>query len=190
MKKTKERPATLVVTDKVRMSYAAVFTPKSYENGPLKYSLTVLIPKKSKQVQRIKDGIAAATQQWREKFGNGKVPSANFKLPLRDGDAEHGPDSDKPDENYEGMYFIGCSSPRKPQVVDQQGNPLTAEEFYSGCYGRVSINFFPYNKKGRGVAAGLNNCLFLEDGEPLSGGTSAEDDFDLGSDDDDGDNEF
>jgi hypothetical protein len=184
MKKTKERPATLVVTDKVRMSYPHVFTPASYEDGPLKYSLTILIPKNSKQVKRIQAGIEAAKQQWREKFGNGKLPSTNFKLPLRDGDEVHGPDSDKPDENYEGMYFIGCSSPRKPQVVDQQGNPLSPEEFYAGCYGRVSINFFPYNKKGKGVAAGLNNCLFLEDGEPLSGGTTAEDDFDLSSADD------
>ena len=37
---------------------------------------------------------------------------------------------------------------------------------------------FPYNSNGNmGVSAGLNNVIKIEDGERLSGGHSAEEDF-------------
>ena len=59
------------------------------------------------------------------------------------------------------------------------------DEFYSGCYGRASVNFFAFNVGGnKGIACGLNNLQKLEDGERLGGSiSSAEDDF--GSTDDD-----
>jgi hypothetical protein len=51
-------------------------------------------------------------------------------------------------------------------------------EFYSGCYGRASLTFYPYNAKGsKGIACGLNNLQKLEDGEKLGGGSSAASDF-------------
>jgi hypothetical protein len=64
-------------------------------------------------------------------------------------------------------------------VVDASLNPIiTADEFYSGCYGRASISFYAYNTSGnKGIAAGLNNIQKLEDGERLAGGSSAEEDF-------------
>ena len=57
--------------------------------------------------------------------------------------------------------------------------PMTeSTELYSGCYGSASINFFAYNTKGnKGVAAGLNNVIKTRDGERLSGGHTAEEDF-------------
>lgn len=52
------------------------------------------------------------------------------------------------------------------------------EEFYSGCYGYASINFYPFNAKGNvGVAAGLNNVMKVKDGESLGGRVSADADF-------------
>ena len=55
---------------------------------------------------------------------------------------------------------------------------LDNDDFYSGCYGSASINFFPYNTKGnKGVAAGLNNVIKTRDGERLAGGKTAEEDF-------------
>ncbi|MDM0258255.1 DUF2815 family protein, partial [Clostridioides difficile] len=52
-------------------------------------------------------------------------------------------------------------------------------EVYSGCYGRVSINFFPYNSAGnKGIGCGLQNVQKLADGEVLGGArASAEADF-------------
>ena len=54
---------------------------------------------------------------------------------------------------------------------------MSRDEFYSGCYGRVSINFYAFNVSSKGIAAGLNNLQKLEDGEMLAGGSTAEEDF-------------
>ncbi len=63
----------------------------------------------------------------------------------------------------------------------------TNEDFYSGCYGKASVNFYAFSVNGtNGVACGLNNLIKLEDGDPLGGGRSkAVDDFadDLEGDD-------
>ena len=92
---------------------------------------------------------------------------------LRDGDEE------KDDPAYAGSYFINANSAQKPGVVDADLNPiLDINEFYSGCYGRASITFYPYNAQGsKGIACGLNNVQKLEDGEKLGGATSAAADF-------------
>jgi len=140
-----------------------------------KYSVSILIPKKDKKtIAAIEAAILAATNEGlKSKFG-GKKP-ANLKTPLRDGDEER-PD----DEVYAGHYFLNASSVRRPGVVDQDTNPiLDKEEFYSGCYGRASINFYAFAVSGnKGIAAGLNNVQKLEDGDNLGGGaSSAEDDF-------------
>jgi hypothetical protein len=176
---------TKVVTGVVRLSYAHLFEPTSINEGEdKKYSVSILIPKKDKEtIAKIEAAIAAATEQGKAKWG-GKIP-AKLKLPLRDGD------EDRPDDDaYVGHYFINASTKSKPGVVDKDLNPvLDQEEVYSGCYGRVSINFYPFEASGnKGVAAGLNNVQKLKDGEPLAGKASAQDDFsdelELGDDDD------
>ena len=71
------------------------------------------------------------------------------------------------------------SSVNKPGVVDNDLNPIIdPSEFYSGCYGRASITFYPYNSNGsKGIACGLNNIQKTDDGEQLGGGSSAASDF-------------
>ena len=55
---------------------------------------------------------------------------------------------------------------------------LDPNEVYSGCYGRVSVIFYPYNASGsKGIACGLNNVMKVAEGERLGGGTSAASDF-------------
>jgi len=177
MSETKQtsRPATSVITTKVRFSYAHVFEPHSMEDSqPKKYSVCLLIPKKDKKlIDKLTAAINAAKEEGKTKFG-GKIP-ASLKLPLRDGDEER-----PEDENYQGMMFINANANRKPGVVDADLNPiLDKEEFYSGCYGRASLSFYAFNTSGnKGIACGLNNIQKLEDGERLSGGgASAEQDF-------------
>lgn len=171
---------TKVVTGKVRFSYAHVFEPSAIsEDQEKKYSVSLIIPKDDeKTVAKIKAAIEAALEEGKAKFG-GKLPKV-FKNPLRDGDEER-PD----DENYEGSYFVNANSTRKPSIVDENLDEIMdKDEFYSGCYGRASINFYAFNVSGnKGVAAGLNHLQKLEDGIRLAGAiSSAEDDF--GSDDD------
>ena len=98
-----------------------------------------------------------------------------MKTPLRDGDDER-----EDDEAYAGAMFVNANSSNKPGLVDADLNPiLDKSEFYSGCYGRASINFYAYDSNGsKGIACGLNNLQKFEDGERLAGGGStAEEDF-------------
>lgn len=168
--------STKVVTSKVRFCYVNVFEPTAMNEGDTpKYNICVLIPKSdTATIDKIKKAIEAAKEAGKAKLAdkNGRIP-ANLKLPLRDGDEER-PD----DPAFEDHYFINANSMRKPSIVDRSLNPIMSrDEFYSGCYGRASINFYAFNVSSKGIAAGLNNLQKLEDGEMLAGGSTAEEDF-------------
>ncbi len=168
--------STKVITGKVRFSYANVFEPTAMQDGQTpKYNVSIIISKSdTKTVEAIKKAIEAAKEAGKSKIAdkNGKIP-VNLKIPLRDGDEER-PD----DPAYENSYFINANSERKPGIVDRDLNPIMSrDDFYSGCYGRASINFYAFNVNSKGIACGLNNLQKLEDGERLAGGSSAEEDF-------------
>lgn len=168
--------STKVITGKVRFSYANVFEPTAMQDGQIpKYNVSIIISKSdTKTVEAIKKAIEAAKEAGKSKIAdkNGKIP-VNLKTPLRDGDEER-PD----DPAYENSYFVNANSERKPGIVDRDLNPIMSrDDFYSGCYGRASINFYAFNVNLKGIACGLNNLQKLEDGERLAGGPSAEEDF-------------
>lgn len=168
--------STKVVTGKVRFCYASVFEPVAMNDGETpKYSVCILIPKTdTKTLDAINKAIEAAKVAGKAKIAdkNGRIPST-IKSPLRDGDDER---SDDP--TFEGMMFINANSNRKPAIVDKSLNEIMSrDEFYSGCYGRVSLNFYAFNVQSKGIAAGLQNLQKLEDGEMLTGGSTAEEDF-------------
>lgn len=168
-----KRTGTKVTTGKVRLSYAHLFEPHAIEGNEPKYSVSVIIPKTDTEtLKAIKEAVAEAKELGKGKFG-GKVP-ANLKTPLRDGDIDR-PD----DEAYVGCYFLNANSKNKPGVVDINVQPvMDSTEVYSGCYGRLTLNFYAYGASGnKGIAAGLGNVQKLADGEPLGGFTRAEDDF-------------
>lgn len=173
--------STKIVTGKVRFSYLNAFEPKAIgDSTELKYSVSLIIPKKDKAtLKKIEDAVKAAAEAGKAKLG-GKIP-ANLKTPLRDGDDER-PD----DPAYKNAYFINANAKNKPGVVDADRNAiLDKDEFYSGCYGRASITFYAFNTSGnKGVAAGLNHLQKLEDGEHLDGRTNPEDDFEEDFEDD------
>lgn len=170
--------STKVITGKVRFCYANVFEPTAMNEGDTpKYSVCIVISKDDKAtLDKINKAIAAAKEVGRAKLANknGQLPAdAALKLPLRDGDAERADDP-----VFENCYFINANSSRRPSIVDRDLNPIMGkEEFYSGCYGRASINFYAFNVSSKGIAAGLNNLQKLEDGEMLAGGSTAEEDF-------------
>lgn len=171
---------TKVLIGEVRFSYAHVFTPDSIDGAEPKYSVSIIIPKSNEAlVTKIKAAIATAANTAKSSLWGGKT--AGWKNPLRDGDEER-PD----DPAYEGAYFINASSKRQPGIVKpgvvngkNAAVAITDEnEFYSGCYGYASVNFYGYAKNGnKGVAAGLNNVLKTKDGEFLGGRASADTDF-------------
>ena len=171
----KKAQPTKVITGKVRFSYAHVFKPWAGgdEQEP-KFSVCLLIDKKDKAtLKKIRDAVEAVKAASATVWG-GKVP-ANLKLPLRDGDVER-----EDQDEYKGCYFLNASSRTPPGVVDAQCDPIIdLNEFYSGCYGRASINFYAFSASGnKGVACALNHLKKTEDGENLGGTRSKpEDDF-------------
>lgn len=173
---------TKVITGvNTRFSYFHGWEPVSINGGSEKYSVSVLIPKTDiETINEINSAIDAAIEEGISKFGGKKPNKTTMKLPLRDGDVE------RDDEAYKGHYFINANSNTAPQIVDLNVKPiLDRNEVYSGCYGRVSLNFYAFNSNGnKGVACGLGNIQKIKDGEPLGGRTNAEDDFTTLSDDD------
>ena len=179
---------TKVVTGIVRLSYCHVWEPTTpVDGGKAKYSTSVIIPKDdTKTIAAIRTAVDNAIKAGVGKFG-GKIPNkAALKLPLRDGDTE------REDEAYKNAYFVNANSTSAPQIVDRSVQPiLDRNEVYSGCYARVSLNFYAYNTNGnRGIACGLGNIQKIRDGEPLGGRTSAADDFGSGFEDDNDEDEF
>lgn len=169
---------TKVVTGKVRFCYANVFEPTAMNEGDTpKYNICILIRKDdTATIDKINKAIAAAKETGKAKLANknGQLPPDSvLKLPLRDGDLERADDP-----AFHNCFFINANSTRKPSIVDKDLNPIMSkDEFYSGCYGRASINFYAFNVSSKGIAAGLNNLQKLEDGEMLTGGSTVEEDF-------------
>mgnify|MGYP001203911053 CR=1 FL=1 len=163
-----------------RFSFLHCWEPDSVNGSEPKYSVSAIIPKSdTATVNAIKAAIEVAKKESASKWG-GKVPP-NLKLPLRDGDI------DRPeDEAYAGCYFLNANSRQAPQVVNSRVEPvLDQSEVYSGCYGKISVNFYGYNSNGnRGIAAGLGNIQKLRDGESLGGRAKASEEFDTVQDED------
>ena len=176
-----QKNTTKVVTGIVRLSYANVWEATSINGGTPKYSVSLIIPKSdTKTIDAINAAVDAAIKEGASKFG-GKIPNkAALKLPLRDGDTE------RDDEAYKDSFFVNANSTTAPQIVDRSVQPiLDRSEVYSGCYARVSINFYAFNSNGnRGIACGLGNIQKVRDGEPLGGKSSAADDFKTDFDED------
>ena len=173
---------TKVITGKnTRLCYFHGWEPTSINGGPERYSVSVLIPKDDKEtIKAINDAVDAAIEEGIAKFGGKKPNKAAIKLPLRDGDTE------REDEAYAGHWFINANSKTAPQIVDKAVKPiLDRDEVYSGCYARVSLNFYAFNSNGnKGIACGLGNIQKIRDGESLGGRSSAADDFSTEEDDD------
>ena len=172
-------PTRVVTGPETRLSYCHVWEPKAINGSEPKYSVSLIIPKTdTKTISAIQAAIKAAYEEGLSKLkGNGKTAPALsiLKQPLRDGDAER-PD----DEAYAGCYFLNANSKNQPQVVDTAVQPILEQsELYSGCYARVSVNFYAFNSNGnKGIACGLGNIQKIRDGERLGGGpTSATEDF-------------
>ena len=171
--------ATKIVTGKCRFSFVNVFSPKENNGGDAKYSVTLLISKSdTATLGKIKEAMAEARENFCKRNGATALPQKPNHT-LHDGDGVR--DSGDPyGPECKGCYVITVSSKQKPVIVDSFRNEITdPAEVYSGCYGRVSVNFYPFLvPSNKGISCGLQNVQKLADGEPLGGGrTLAANDF-------------
>ncbi len=180
---------TKVKTGEVRLSYAHIFEKFSFsEDQKKKFSVSLLIPKTDTDtIQALKNAYKNAIENGKEKFGAAfskaeknapfvRVAGGNYGL-LIDGD-----ESD--DVNAKGCYILPLKSDSAPGVLSTATGAKKwtkenggADEVYSGCYAKVTLNVFGFNKPLAGISAGLNNILKTRDGERFGGAAPAEDDF-------------
>lgn len=169
-----------VITGTCRLSYCNLLQPRApLGGGDPKYSVKLLIPKSDNDTMtKISVAIQTAADAGKETKWNGVAP-ANPPHPVHDGDGTR-QDGTPFEEECKGHWVVTASTVMKPQIVDANLTEIIdATQIYSGMYGRASIRFYPYNAAGRkGIACGLGNIQKIQDGEPLGGRTTAEQDFD------------
>ena len=171
-----------------RFSYVTIDTPR-LPNDPKpgdaeKYSVQVIIDKKSPDVARINHAMRVAAATSKDTMAR---DYDSLDLILRDGD--------DPKQNKEkaphllGHYFFNASSSKdyKPEAVGTRRDPQTGKverlppgAIKSGYFGAVNIKFFGYDQKGnRGIAARLNNIQLMAPGPVLGGGITADEAFEV-----------
>ena len=167
-----------MITGEVIISYPNLFVAAPNPSGVMKFSASFLVDKKDqKTVDEINKHIERAKQKGMGTIWNGKVPPFRYE-PLRDGDAELA-SGQKEDPIYKGKYFLNASSDKAPGVVGPTAKPLLDQNLiYAGCVVRADINPFPYKQSGNsGIGWGLNNIMFIREGNRLDGRVNAEDAF-------------
>ena len=164
-----------VTTGEARFSFVHVFKPYAFQQGQEeKYSVTVLVPKTDTDtMSRINAAIEAAKQRGVSDKWNGQCPPI-LPTPVHDGDGVRPSDGMPFGDECKGHWVFTASAKADypPEVVDASGNPIINQsEVYSGMYGRVNVNFFPYAFGGKkGIGCGLGPVQKLRDGEALGGG--------------------
>lgn len=179
--RTDDIKPTRVVTGEVKLTFVHVFDPFLTAQAHIPhYSLTALIPKEDKEmVERLWTAHEAAVMLGVKSRWGGRLPDGVIDA-IRDGDVEgKGPE-------FKGCIFIRCATRNRPAIVSTKIDPSTGRlvrltdstELYSGCFGRVSLSFFPYsNPQGKGVLAGLNHVQKTRDGQMIVFRRGPEDDF-------------
>jgi hypothetical protein len=183
-----ENNATTIVTPKFRVSFPAVWEPKTAPGGKdAKYSVVMLFDTKdpivAKGLEAMKAAVrAAVVERWGE--DSTKWPKG-LRMPFRKGE-------EKDYDGYgPGVVFCSASSLVRPGIVQPWAGPdgkpelLTVpSDFYGGCYARAKLNAFAYPGRGkpdlgnRGVSFGLRSIQKIQDGDPFGGGSGkVENDF-------------
>lgn len=157
-----------VVTPVGRLSYAHVHEPYAFNEGDdARYSCE-LIFEDGEDLSALKSAVKAAADEF---FGKDKPK--NLRLPFRDG-------GERDQEAYAGCTFIGARSKDRPGVVvgPNRDECLDKDEVYSGCYCRLSVTAYAYDRNGnKGVTFALNHVWKVADGEPFGSSVSAQDEF-------------
>jgi len=173
-----EKKNTKFVSPEIRSSFPHLVKPAEEKFGS-KFSVSLGLPKDNEEaVEALFEVIRnAAENKWGpkapEQVGN------SIKIFVEDCDEL---EKYKDDPVYKGCLKFSAKSDRRPGLVDPKLNPVALEDiedfFYPGAIVRVSVTAYGTETGGsRTIAFGLNNVMFVRDGERIGGGSKAEDDF-------------
>jgi len=170
-----------VVLKNVRLSYAHLETPVSFDNTTKSfsvdevagnYSSVLIIPKGSDAEKALLKAIEEARSEAlasgiRSGKSNVKVTAKDmnrFNDGIKDGDT-------KDDDVYADAIYINAKAKvgYKPKVYDKANvKQEDSSILYSGCYVNVYIRVYNYSAASNlGCSFGLTALQFHEDGEPL-----------------------
>lgn len=179
------------VTHEFRVSFPAVFEPKSFEEQAPQYSLVMLFdenadlgkPANGQKISLKRAAKNAAEEKWGPMDSWAPKLKKKIRMPFRDGN-----DKDESPE-YKDTIFVTATSKVQPGLVGPSLRPILKEDdFYAGCYARAEVIAFAYEKAGNmGVSFALQNIQKLRDGTPFSGRRTADSVFEAVSTDEEED---
>lgn len=175
----KENTFMNITINDVRFSYCNLFQPQARPGQDPKYSVTILISKTNTAAKALCDqAIAQAIENGVTSKWNGVRPP-QLSICIHDGDGARPSDGQPYGKECKGCWVFTASCKQPPHVVDAQVQPIIdPTQVYSGMYGNVSVNFYPYNSNGnKGIGCGLNGVQKVRDGEPLDGRVTAAEAF-------------
>ena len=185
--------STRLTLSNVRLNFEHIFEPSSFDEGQAaKYSADLIIPKNHPDVPALKRAFyAEGHEMFPNDFDvNRHVWPKGYSCSLKDADVDtdnSGVVLSEKYPDYKGCYILKANSTRRPQVVNRNAEPITADHgvIYPGCYVyvKVGIRGFTFGKMTKGVKAYLNGVQFYRDGERLGGAADMFDALD-GEDDD------
>lgn len=169
---------------KLRLSFPCLWKAESFEGGPAKFSIKLLL-NKVRDKQQIKALEAAAEEAVKLKFPKG------VKGSLRNPGINEA--SEKEWGGYDDQHlFITATSTRRPSVVGRKVEPLVEADGkpYAGCYVNATVEAYAWeHKTGKGVSFELLAVQFDSDGEAFGGGAPVDPDDEFEElDDEDEDN--
>ena len=176
----------------VNLKQARRIDPKNADETA-KFSVTVNFDPAAQKTKAFKKLKAAVEKTTENKWGDNRP--RKLRTPFLTTD-----DVDPvPDGIEDGDVFIRLNSTSRPEVVDRNVEPvLDLDKVYSGCYGIVNVQCYPWEHPtgGKGVSFGLGPVQKTRDGDPLGGvakpaakafeALPEEDDEDEDEDEDDG----
>ena len=177
-KPVRKDPTKVLV--RARLSFVHLAEPWGNEGQTKKYSVSCIIPKDDTEtIKIIREAIEEAKKVGKDKCWKGSIPK-KLDISFRDGDEE------KDDPAYLGSMYFSASSRQPVPVVNKLKEDIDPSEAYSGCWGVVGVNFYPYDTNGnRGIAAGLNIVVKFADDDRLDAsgnGLKMIEDIDFGTD--------
>jgi len=165
-----------IITPEGRVSYSNVFKPRRNDlSGEMEYDITLIFPKDA-DLTALKQ---AAFEALKDKFGPNKDAwPDNLRQPFRKcrdkwkKDRETGQDIVPQGMEDPDAVFITAKTIMKPGLVDAAlQDIIEPRDFYGGCWARISVRPYAYDKKGnRGVSLGLRNIQKTRDDEAFGDG--------------------
>ena len=164
------------ISPEIKCSYPNLAEPADEQYGG-KYAISIPLPKSDeKAVAMLKEAMTnAAVNMWGPKAASMK----GIKTFVEDCDDDPKYEGD---EMYTGCLKFSAKAKRQPGLVypnlEQVEQEKIEEVFYPGAVIRVSISAYATETGGsKTVAFGLNNVMFVRDGERIGGRANAQDDF-------------